>query len=315
MDIQDEALYILVEGEPTSPEVQAFRELLPLDNTVTYQFVEIGGSGNFNAVAKLIYNRVKNREETSIHKVIPVLAIADHDFRKYSSDDDISDELLIERNEAKIIYWERHEWENFLLDELDVIISFLNQLPINSSKSAPAKKVTTQITQEFINNFLLVYFQSQIQAEFTECIRFRFSDSSKSYPKLKAPKDIIGIENLREWYRTQILEQSQQSKDRIESYSTIFDQILGEYNWKNWIEDPLSLSLEDGKKYLRGKEAFTNLFNYLCQEFKIINLNESKFKECILKDLENKQESILVAQINKLLLPYLEKAKDFLEML
>ena len=313
MDIQDEALYILVEGEPTSPEVKAFRELLTLDNTVTYQFIEIGGSGNFNAVAKLIYNKVKNREENSIHKVIPVLAIADRDFRKHSSDNDISDELLIERDKAKIIYWERHEWENFLLDELDVIISFLNQLPTNSSKNIPAKKVTTQITQEFINNFLLGYFQSQIQAEFIECIKFRFSDSSKSYPKLKAPKDIIGIESLREWYRSQIAEQSQQSKDNIESYATIFDQVLEEYNWKSWIEDPLSLSLEDGKKYLRGKEAFRNLFNYLSQEFQIIHFNESRLKERILKDLESKKESILVAQINKLLLPYLEKAKETLD--
>ena len=149
MDIQDETLYILVEGEPNSPEVQAFGELLSLE--MSYEFIEIGGSGNFNAVAKLIYNKVKNREENSIHKVIPVLAIADRDFRKHSSDDDISDKLLIERNKAKIIYWERHEWENFLLDELDVIISFLNQLPTNSLKNAPAKKVTTQITQEFMN--------------------------------------------------------------------------------------------------------------------------------------------------------------------
>ena len=311
MDIQDETLYILVEGEPNSPEVQAFGELLSLE--MSYEFIEIGGSGNFNAVAKLIYNKVKNREENSIHKVIPVLAIADRDFRKHSSDDDISDKLLIERNKAKIIYWERHEWENFLLDELDVIISFLNQLPTNSLKNAPAKKVTTQITQEFINDFLLGYFQSQIRAEFIECIRFRFSDLTKSYPKLKAPKDIIGIESLREWYRSQIAEQSQQSKDNIESYATIFDQVLEEYNWKSWIENPLSLSLEDGKKYLRGKEAFRNLFNYLSQEFQIIHFNESRLKERILKDLESKKESILVAQINKLLLPYLEKAKETLD--
>ena len=83
MDIQDETLYILVEGEPNSPEVQAFGELLSLE--MSYEFIEIGGSGNFNAVAKLIYNKVKNREENSIHKVIPVLAIADRDFRKHSA--------------------------------------------------------------------------------------------------------------------------------------------------------------------------------------------------------------------------------------
>jgi hypothetical protein len=311
MDILDETLYILVEGEPNSPEVQAFRELLSLE--ISCEFIEVGGSGNFNTVAKLIYNKVKNREN-SIHKVIPILAIADRDFRRHSSDDDVSDKLLIERNKAKIIYWERHEWENFLLDELDVVISFLNQLPIESLNHKPAKQVITQVTEKFINDFLLHYFQSQIQTEFIECIRYRFSDSGKSYPRLKAPKDIIGIESLREWYRSQIAEQSQQSKDRIESYSTIFDQILEEYNWKNWIEDPLSLSLEDGKKYLRGKEAFRNLFNYLSKEFNIINFDESRLKERILKDLENKNESVLVDQINKLLSPYLEKAREILEL-
>jgi hypothetical protein len=309
MDILDETLYILVEGEPNSPEVQAFRELLSLE--ISCEFIEVGGSGNFNTVAKLIYNKVKNRENP-IHKVIPVLAIADRDFRKYSLDDDSSDEFLIDKNKAKIIYWERHEWENFLLDELDVIISYLNQLPIESLKNRPAKKVINQITEELVNDFLLEYFQSQIQTEFIECIRFRFSDSGKSYPKLKTPKDIIGIESLRDWYRSQIAEQSKQSKGRIESYSTIFDQVLEEYNWKTWIEDPASLSLEDGKKYFRGKEAFTNLFKHLSEEFKIIYLNENKLKERILRDLENSKESILVAQINKLISPYLEKTKEAL---
>jgi hypothetical protein len=309
MDILDETLYILVEGEPNSPEVQAFRELLSLE--ISCEFIEVGGSGNFNTVAKLIYNKVKNRENP-IHKVIPVLAIADRDFRKYSLDDDSSDEFLIDKNKAKIIYWERHEWENFLLDELDVIISYLNQLPIESLKNRPAKKVINQITEELVNDFLLEYFQSQIQTEFIECIRFRFSDSGKSYPKLKTPKDIIGIESLRDWYRSQIAEQSKQSKGRIESYSTIFDQVLEEYNWKTWIEDPASLSLEDGKKYFRGKEAFTNLFKHLSEEFKIIYLNENKLKERILRDLENSKESILVAQINKLISPYLEKTREAL---
>ena len=312
MDIKDDTLYILVEGEPNSPEVASFRELLSLDiNTVNYEFIEIGGSGNFNTIAKLIYNRVKNRDN-SVHKIIPVLAIADRDFRRESLNDDSSDSLLIERNKAKLIYWERHEWENFLLDELNIITTFLNQLPIRSLNNKPVKQVITEITEEFIDDFLLQYFRDQIQTEFIECIRFRFSDSGKSYPKLKAPKDIIGIESLREWYRSQIAEQSKQSNDRIESYSTIFDQVLEEYNWKTWIEDPASLSLEDGKKYFRGKEAFTNLFKHLSEEFKIIYLNENKLKERILRDLENSKESILVAQINKLISPYLEKTKEAL---
>lgn len=313
MNIKSDTLYILVEGEPNSPEVEAFSRLLISDiNTVNYEFIEIGGSSNFNTVAKLIYNKVKNRE-TSIHKVIPVLAIADRDFRKYLVDAEIADNLLIERNKAKIIYWERHEWENFLLDELDVITSFLNQLPNKSLNNKPAKQVISQITEEFINNFLLQYFQNQVQTEFIECIRFRFLHSDKLYPKLEAPKDITGIDDLRKWYISQIDEQSQQSKNKIESCTAIFDQVLEEYNWKNWIESPLSLSLEDGKQYFRGKEAFASLLNYLSNEFKIYHLNENRLKERILRDLENRKESILVSQINKLLSPYLEKAKKILE--
>jgi len=233
MNIKDDTLYILVEGEPNSPEVESFGRLLSSDiSTVNYEFIEIGGSSNFNTVAKLIYNKVKNREN-SIHKVIPVLAIADRDFRK-SSDDNIADNLLIERNKAKIIYWERHEWENFLLDELDVITYFLNQLPDKSLNNKPTKQVITPITEEFINDFLLQYFQK-------------------------------------------------------------------------------SLLLEDCKQYFRGKEAFTNLLNHLSNEFKIHHLHENRLKERILRDVENSKESILVSQINKLLSPYLGKAREILE--
>lgn len=310
MNIKDDTLYILVEGEPNSPEVESFGRLLSSDiTTVNYEFIEIGGSSNFNIVAKLIYNKVKNRGN-SIHRVIPVLAIADRDYRKYSLNNDISDESLIATNRARIIYWERHEWENFLLDELDVITNFLNQLPNKSSSQKPIKKVTEQITEKFIQDFLLEYFQNQIQTEFIECLRFRFLNSVKSYPKLKEPQNIMGLENLREWYTSQIFEQSKESKNIIEKCSVIFDQVLEEYNWKTWIENPQSLSLEDGKQYFRGKEAFEKLFCHLSETFEIMHLNKNKLKERILRDLEYKQESILVSQINQLLLPYLEKAKE-----
>ena len=312
MNIKDDTLYILVEGEPNSPEVESFGRLLSSDiSTVNYEFIEIGGSSNFNTVAKLIYNKVKNREN-SIHKVIPVLAIADRDFRK-SSDDNIADNLLIERNKAKIIYWERHEWENFLLDELDVITSFLNQLPDKSLNNKPTKQAITPITEEFINDFLLQYFQNQVQKEFIECIRFRFLHSDKLYPKLEAPNNITGIDDLRKWYISQIDEQSQRSKNKIASCAAIFDQVLEEYNWRTWIEDPQSLLLEDCKQYFRGKEAFKNLLNHLSNEFKIHHLHENRLKERILRDLENSKESILVSQINKLLSPYLGKAREILE--
>ncbi|MEA5479678.1 hypothetical protein VB774_18805 [Pseudanabaena galeata UHCC 0370] len=311
MDIQDYKLYVLLEGEPNSPEIEGFQMLL--DDTDIIEFVEIGGSGSFNTITKLIYNKVKKREN-HIHHTIPVLAIADRDFRNLSLENTQPDNELIAKNNPKKLFWERHEWENFLLDELDVLTSFLNELPPTELLDhRPSKKIAENIEKEAINIFLLQYFQSQVETEFIECLKFRFSENSKVYPKLIKPKDIKGIAGLRRWYESEITEQTDKSKNKIESCHSIFDEILEEYNWKNWIQDPRSLSLEDGKKFFRGKEAFQSLLNELTKKFKISNLNEKILKQRILKDLERRPESILVAQINKILLPYLQKAKEILE--
>ena len=125
MNINGNLLYILVEGTPDSPEAAFFRNL---DTNI--QSIEVGGSSSFNTIAKLIYNKIEILEASRdiVHKNIPVLAIADRDFRKYSLDDSITieDRQLIKDKNAKIIYWERHEWENFLLDELDIICEIFN---------------------------------------------------------------------------------------------------------------------------------------------------------------------------------------------
>ena len=318
MNISTNALYVLVEGTPNSPETTFFREFPFPDDKISLIFVEVGGSGSFNIIAELIYNQIQSRKK-SIHHKIPVLAITDNDFREYSGHQDISDSLfrnLIAKKQPQKIYLERHEWESFLLDELDIMVDILNSELVS-------KTVENRIEKDYINDFLLQYFQNpmQIQTEFIECIRFRFRDLRKNRPSLEDPKytDIKDISNLKLWYTSELSKQSQILRDEIESqqYLDIFDSVLASYNWQSWLENPNSLLLEDGKKYFRGKEAFKSLLVNLVQRFGLSSslFSEEKFKPFIIQEIlkkENRDKSVLATQINKLLLPYLEKAKEVL---
>ncbi|MCA6501645.1 MAG: hypothetical protein ACK6CP_23470 [Pseudanabaena sp.] len=314
MIIRENALYILIEGKPYSPEVSFFKQLSFPDDIVPLEFVEVGGSGSFNIVSELIYNKIQDRKK-SIHHKIPVLAITDNDFRKYPKTDDKSDSTfndLIQEKKPQKIYLERHEWENFLLDELDIITDILNSSQINKIRQDMVQK-------DYIEKFLLQYFQNeiQIQTEFIQCIRFRFGDLRKKYPRLEDPKykEIQDIKHLKQWYESELTKQAQFSKDEIESekYLDIFDDVLDEYNWKNWLEDPKSLLFEDGKKYFQGKEAFKALLDHLVQKFKISPsfLNEREFKPLIIEEIQkNRDKSVLVDQIDTLLRPYLKMIRE-----
>ena len=66
MDISTNALYVLVEGTPNSPETTFFREFPFPDDKIRLIFVEVGGSGSFNIIAELIYNQIQSRKK-SIH--------------------------------------------------------------------------------------------------------------------------------------------------------------------------------------------------------------------------------------------------------
>jgi hypothetical protein len=321
MNIKEDSLYILVEGEPDSPEAALFRAL-----DINIQSIEVGGSSSFNIVAKLIYDKIKILEkkygntENLVHNKIPVLAIADRDFRKYSLDNDtkIEDGQLIRDRKVRLIYWERHEWENFLLDELDIICEILNDKSFLNRKDGKFfKNSTSNVNEEIINGFLLEYFQNRIniQTEFIECIRFRFRDLKRDYPHLSAPNytDVRDLESLKQdWYISEIRRISTNYQTQFEQLSDFFDATLEEqeYNWKSWLDNPESLSLEDGKKYFRGKEAFKALVKYLSEKFEIGNLNDKKLKQLILESIRSRKESVLINQIKKLLSPYLEKEQE-----
>lgn len=101
---------------------------------IEYEVIEIGGSGNFNSIGQLIYHK------SQLHQSIPVIAITDRDFRTQEKIEQISSKLdsnLIRDKSVRIIYWKRHEWENFLLEETETIANLFNQI---STKKTGEKK-------------------------------------------------------------------------------------------------------------------------------------------------------------------------------
>jgi hypothetical protein len=64
----------------------------------------------------------------------------DRDFRTQEKIEQISSKLdsnLIRDKSVRIIYWKRHEWENFLLEETETIANLFNQI---STKKTGEKK-------------------------------------------------------------------------------------------------------------------------------------------------------------------------------
>ena len=71
---------VLVEGEPHSPELSVFTHMLTrivqsLGQDYVVKVVDVGGSSAFNSAAKFYYR------EFPLHARLPVLAIADRDYK------------------------------------------------------------------------------------------------------------------------------------------------------------------------------------------------------------------------------------------
>jgi hypothetical protein len=84
---------------------------------------------------------------------------------------------LIKDKKPKIVYWKRHEWENYLLDETRLIADLINQLPSKTSAKAgkSSKQNLKTVSKEEIDTELLNYFQKQLKNEFWECLKFNLS--------------------------------------------------------------------------------------------------------------------------------------------
>jgi len=130
-----ELFYILVEGNPESPELPFLYtniDKIFKDNNISYvpEVIEIGGSSNlFNSSLAKVYYKL-----SKAHKEMPVLAIADSDYRVGQDKLSIANEEAIKYEKIKVLYWARHEWENYLLDETQLIADFVNQFPRKSKK-------------------------------------------------------------------------------------------------------------------------------------------------------------------------------------
>lgn len=314
MQILDDFLYILIEGEPNSPEVAfinrvidklIFETILP---NINYRVFEVGGSGNFNSLAKIIYRT------SNLHKTIPVIAIADKDFRTQSQVDETVgkiDSKLIENKAARIVYWQKHEWENFLLDETETIASLLNQIPNKTSPDKPFRRNTTNtLTKEQLDEWLIQYFQNSIIQELVQCLKFRFREKSNSRFSLDNPTSLL-LPDIEPWYRSQIASKARESKINIINLKSLLNDKLQEEFWQSCLNDPNTLDFDQAKRVFRGKEALEGLCKQAAQHLSIENMNDKTFvQKILLPELENKVNSSIVQQIIVILSPYFQNAAN-----
>ncbi|MEN8217823.1 MAG: hypothetical protein ABFS56_15935 [Pseudomonadota bacterium] len=170
--LSKQALYILVEGEDNSPELAFFKRSIRKIITdkglsIIPDVIEVGSSSAFASMAQLGYRYSK------IHQSIPVLAIADSDYRTHLAKQSESNHKLISDKKPKILYWERHEWENYLLEETDFIAAWINQMPVkkgtalsNPTRAKCYRKFEKQASQIILDNCLEQYFRQSVKAEY-----------------------------------------------------------------------------------------------------------------------------------------------------
>lgn len=319
MQILDNFLYILIEGEPNSPEVAfinrvisnlIYQEILP---KINYDVIEVGGGGNFNSIAKIIYKK------SSLHQIIPVLAISDKDFRIQSNinaQNKKQDTNLIENKAVRVLYWQRHEWENFLLEETAMIAHLLNSIPTQSPNPKPVRKNTTQLlTKEQLDTWLIQYFQMSIVEELVECLRFRFRERANlrlSLEKLvdKSQND-LSLTEIECWFRQQIATKAKESRISIVNLKSMLTEKLQETFWQSCFNQPSALDFEQAKTLFRGKEALSHLVKKSITYLSIENLSDKTFlQDILLPELEKNVNSPIVQQINLLLNPYFQNISN-----
>ncbi len=300
-----ELLYILVEGEPASPELPFLQNSISKifkDNDISYvpEVFEIGGSSVlFNSsLAKTFYKHSK------AHTKIPVLAIADSDYRVSQDKLSIDNNEIISSKKAKVLYWHRHEWENYLLEETQLIADFVNQFPKQSKKSNGfSKNSDIKVTKNALDNHLSNYFIESIKEEFFECLKFNLNPKI-DYSSFSIPKpntfDTDTIETIGTWFLT-YFETTKISVQPIRN--TLYEEIKSEFKWHNLINQPDTLPLDFAKNYFRGKEALTSLIDFICREFKC-NFNKSEFQIELLKQMNN--DSYIIKDLKDLLLKELQ---------
>jgi hypothetical protein len=326
----NDTVYILIEGEPHSPEIDFLETVI--DNLidggqlpkVDFDLIAVGGSQAFNSMARLIY------ATSNVHRRIPVLAITDRDFK---TPQDIQrkqqrlDRELIRNQVVRELYWPRHEWENYLLEETELIANIINQLPIRQAGQASTQSKKTKLfkrrnialSQTQLDTWLKEYFQNQIQAELLECLKFRFN-TDKLCPQLEnLSKDdmdnMLDITALKNWFLNPIDKNCQpEMRDRdIQELDSRFQDTLVELDWETWLNNPSLLDFEQAKIYFSGKEAFQDLFQKIDTEIGLLpEMKYTQFiKNILLPEMETQPKCLLIQELGTMLLPYFQRVHQY----
>lgn len=300
-----EVFYILVEGSPDSPELEFLQlkinKIFEGHHKISYvpQLFEIGGSSaltNAN-LAKTFYRLSK------AHKQFPVLAIADNDYRVAADKNQQSNNEIMQSQKTKVLYWQRHEWENYLLEETQLIADFVNKFPEDTKKSDGfLKKSKRQVTKHDLDNHLRSYFIESIKEEFFECLKFNLSAKIDSYPHISKPDDFDkkSFEDMNTWF----VDIASNRKMTVKSLRpTLYQEIKDEFKWDDLINNSDSFSFDFAKKYFRGKEALDSLVGFIKQNFQC-RFDSSEFRIALLKQID--ENSPIVSDLTSLLLQELQ---------
>ena len=317
MQILSNTLYILIEGAPTSPEVvfirTVIRKLITQDllSDIEYQVIEIGGSGNFNSIGKLIYHK------SQLHQSIPVIFITDRDFRTQEKIEQITSKLdsnLIRDESVRIIYWRRHEWENFLLEETETIANLFNQISTKKTgeKKTYRKDTGNNLTKLQLEQWLIQYFQDSIIRELFECLKFQFRENADFRLTLDRIES-LSLPDMRTFFRQQVVDKSSESKNRILALINMLEDIITsqDFHWESYINNPHELDFQKAKIFFRGKEALKDLHTKANKYLKVEHLEYDCFcKELILPELAKNTNSLIVQELGEMLQPYFQQAAN-----
>jgi len=317
MQILSKTLYILIEGAPTSPEVvfirTVIRKLITQDllSDIEYEVIEIGGSGNFNSIGQLIYHK------SQLHQSIPVIAITDRDFRTQEKIEQISSKLdsnLIRDKSVRIIYWKRHEWENFLLEETETIANLFNQISTKKTgeKKTYRKNTGNNLTKSQLEQWLRQYFQNSIMTELFECLKFQFRENADFRLTLDRIES-LSLADMITFFEQQVVDKASESKNRILGLRNMLEDIIisQDFHWESYINNPPELDFQEAKIFFRGKEALKDLHTKANQYLKVEHLEYDRFcKELILPELSKNTNSLIVQELGIMLRPYFQQAAN-----
>ena len=317
MQILSKTLYILIEGAPTSPEVvfirTVIRKLITQDllSDIEYEVIEIGGSGNFNSIGQLIYHK------SQLHQSIPVIAITDRDFRTQEKIEQISSKLdsnLIRDKSVRIIYWKRHEWENFFLEETETIANLFNQISTKKTgeKKTYKKNTGNNLTKFQLEQWLRQYFQNSIMTELFECLKFQFRENADFRLTLDQIES-LSLLDMRTFFEQQVVDKASESKNRILGLRNMLEDIIisQDFHWESYINNPHELDFQKAKIFFRGKEALKDLHTKANQYLKVEHLEYDRFcKELILPELSKNTNSLIVQELGIMLRPYFQQAAN-----